>query len=313
MRTCNEYQELISCMTDGELDANAQAELHAHIEDCENCKLIYQAFSAISESLNGDLAEVPANFTSSVMDKVAPKNKGVLHRHRWMRVAGIAACAALIIIGAGTLNNLFGTRSGSSTPKQNEAHTMAEAPDSRDLSDSETAENYSGQLDAGYYDDASPTAATASDSHSYEIPSPTATPVTASPVPESSIDTVITGEESGIHSKSVIPSFATLELVENSLSAAGAAFSLTNMTDESLTYGEAFTMQVWYDSGWQDVDLSANWLLPAYILDAGETAVLEIDWSDFCGELDPGTYLINKTITDSNSRNYAVICEFEIK
>ena len=317
MRTCNEYEELISCMIDGELDDDIQAELHAHIETCENCKLIYRAFSGISEHMKEDMAEAPANLASGVMDKIAPKKNGVLRLRPWMRVAAAAACTALVIIGAGSLYLFSGGMSTKASPTQNENAVMAEAPDSRDFFEPET-DNVQATNRYEYEQDNppdTPSPATNAGIGNYvdTQPSPTTTPASATDtLPENSMEDGVVGSESAIHSKAVIPSFATLELVEDSLTTAGASLSLTNLTDEPLTYGEEFSIHVWNNSEWRELDLNANWFLLAYILEAGETAVLDIDWSVFCGNLDSGIYSISKTVTDLNSADYIIKCEFEI-
>ena len=321
MRTCNEYEELISCMIDGELDSSTQAELHAHIETCENCKLIYQAFSGISECMKDDMAEVPENLVPSVMDKAAPQQISILQRYKWMRVVGAAACTALVIIGAGSLY-LFsgGTSTNSLSPTQNESAVMAEAPDSRDFSEPET-DNVQATNQFEYGQGNPPdTLGPATNTDIYSSygdtqPSPTTTPASATDtlLENYYMEDGVAGSKSDIHSKAFIPSFATLELMEDSLTAYGASFSLTNLTDETLTYGEVFSIHVWNDSEWQEIDLNATWLLPAYILDAGETVVLEIDWSDFCGALDSGIYSVGKIVTDPNSTDHVIKSEFEIK
>ena len=48
MQDCAYMQELISRMIDGELDADEQAVLAKHLEDCPACRTMYDAFNAVS-------------------------------------------------------------------------------------------------------------------------------------------------------------------------------------------------------------------------------------------------------------------------
>lgn len=55
MNSCEEYQELISRLADGELSADEEAKLRTHIETCPQCSKLYAAFTAISSAAAEDL------------------------------------------------------------------------------------------------------------------------------------------------------------------------------------------------------------------------------------------------------------------
>lgn len=103
---CNEIRELISCMLDNELSAEDSAVVTEHLAECPECMRAFEAFHAISLSMEA-LEDVPDGFTESVMTRITaaaetptPKKK----RSGFFRIAGLAgmaACVALVMM-AGT-------------------------------------------------------------------------------------------------------------------------------------------------------------------------------------------------------------------
>lgn len=94
---CNEIRELISSMLDHELSAEDSAVVTEHLAECPECMRVFEAFHAISVSLE-ELEDVPEGFTEAVMHKIntpAPVKK---RRPGYLRLAGLAACLALVII-----------------------------------------------------------------------------------------------------------------------------------------------------------------------------------------------------------------------
>lgn len=93
---CNEIRELISSMLDHELSAEDSAIVAEHLADCPECMRVFEAFHAISVSLE-ELEDVPEGFTEAVMHKIntpAPVKK---RRPAYLRIAGLAACLALVL------------------------------------------------------------------------------------------------------------------------------------------------------------------------------------------------------------------------
>ena len=87
MKNCEYYEELIGAALDGEITAEEDKELRAHLESCEACRSFYEAMQAISGT-DDALGDVPENFTANVMAHVheaaAPAEKPA------KRKAGIA-------------------------------------------------------------------------------------------------------------------------------------------------------------------------------------------------------------------------------
>ena len=77
---CEYYEELIGAALDGEITAEEDKELRAHLESCEACRSFYEAMQAISGT-DDALGDVPENFTANVMARVheaaAPAEKPV--------------------------------------------------------------------------------------------------------------------------------------------------------------------------------------------------------------------------------------------
>ena len=69
MKNCEYYEELIGAALDGEITAEEDKELRAHLESCEACRSFYEAMQAISGT-DDALGDVPENFTANVMARV---------------------------------------------------------------------------------------------------------------------------------------------------------------------------------------------------------------------------------------------------
>ncbi len=121
MKDCGEYQELISLMPDGELAEPQKTGLLRHIEACPDCRRVYSAFKTISLSLSEE-REAPPALAGDVMAAIKDGNVSPLPSGRpedgkaprknwWPRVAVLAACLAVALIGAAALPSL---RAGSS-------------------------------------------------------------------------------------------------------------------------------------------------------------------------------------------------------
>ena len=100
MPNCNEYQEMISRLLDDELCAEEAQMLHAHISECDECRRLYDAFSAVSGAIAGDMEEPPEELAAGIMFKVravaAPKKR----RFKISHYAALAACLAVVILAA---------------------------------------------------------------------------------------------------------------------------------------------------------------------------------------------------------------------
>lgn len=159
MKDCAYYEELISRLIDRELTAEEGEELRAHASECENCRAVYTAFSALSGMLSDDLVEPPAELGETVMSAIRRSEMKKLNqsaKKRTRRILSLAACAVLVIgIGALTVPRLLSKgspASGSAAPKavySSMAAAETSLPDDSDtmLAEEAPAEDYRAYTD----------------------------------------------------------------------------------------------------------------------------------------------------------------------
>lgn len=108
MRTCEEYEALISAFIDGALDDDSRAELMAHMAQCPACQAYFDDQIAIHDALEGMEAQAPADFTARVMEQVRREarqpavpektEKKTVAFPYWRRFAAMAACCAVVAL-----------------------------------------------------------------------------------------------------------------------------------------------------------------------------------------------------------------------
>lgn len=108
MRTCEEYEAMISAFIDGALDDDSRGELMAHMAQCPACQAYFDDQIAIHDALEGMEAQAPADFTARVMEQVrrvarqpaAPEKaeKKTVTFPYWRRFAAMAACCAVVAL-----------------------------------------------------------------------------------------------------------------------------------------------------------------------------------------------------------------------
>lgn len=91
MKDCEHWQEMMSCMIDGELDKAELEALKTHIAGCPECAALFEAFSSVSTEL-GKLEEPPESVAPRVMYAIRGKKK-----NPWVRILPLAACLAVAI------------------------------------------------------------------------------------------------------------------------------------------------------------------------------------------------------------------------
>ena len=102
---CKEFEARISALIDDELSADARIEVLEHIAQCPACKAHWEACLAMRDALREE-THAPCGFAEGVMARVRetaqdrPAEKKVLRFPGWKRFAGLAACCAVIAVGA---------------------------------------------------------------------------------------------------------------------------------------------------------------------------------------------------------------------
>lgn len=108
MQTCEQYQEQISRMLDGDLPEAETAALRMHLEQCDACRSLYTAFSAVSAHLS-DPALPPVDLSASIMAQIRqeaaapPPVSRPKRRPALLRMTAMAAGFALILLAASRL------------------------------------------------------------------------------------------------------------------------------------------------------------------------------------------------------------------
>lgn len=107
MRTCEEYEALISALLDGALADEDREELMAHMAGCPACQAYFDDLLAIRTALSGLEDKAPAGFTDRVMDQVRRESRQTEEKENsrktvafpyWRRYAAMAACCAIVAI-----------------------------------------------------------------------------------------------------------------------------------------------------------------------------------------------------------------------
>lgn len=91
---------------------------------------------------------------------------------------------------------------------------------------------------------------------------------------------------------------------------------LSNVSNETIIYGEAYTMEVFRDDSWEKLPVLAEdygFIEIAYELEPGESRFMDIDFAWLYGELQKGRYKMIKEIYLPDGRVYSVPAEFEIQ
>lgn len=105
----DEYRELLSALLDGELDDAARERVLAHLSECETCRTYFAELTAMRDAL-GDMEpiEPPADFAQGVLTRLheeAAPEKPTKKAASWRKWGALAACAAVVVLGAAILPN----------------------------------------------------------------------------------------------------------------------------------------------------------------------------------------------------------------
>ena len=132
---CEQMNELLSAWLDGELSENEQRQMQAHLEQCAQCRALFEQLQALHTSFS-DLEELPApeGFAQRVMECVEketkPKVVPLFKRPQVRSFAALAACAVLFV-GFGRVVWNGKAEEGAAAPEAaNFAADYAPAPES---------------------------------------------------------------------------------------------------------------------------------------------------------------------------------------
>lgn len=132
MSECGKIQELLSAMLDGEVSESEKAEIEKHVEGCPECRAMYNAFTAVSDSLN-EPEEIPEGLHENIVRSV--KAEGKKKKAPWKKVLPLAACLVLVIFGAFAINGLDNTADKAMTANDSSESLMADSAVSNDAAE----------------------------------------------------------------------------------------------------------------------------------------------------------------------------------
>lgn len=108
MLSCDEALELISARLDGPLSEEENSRLEEHLSACPACRALSAELEVLHQELPGLAVQPPAGLTERVMDQIHASKvtpfQGKKRQWRWRSLASLAAVLALVVVGAGTMN-----------------------------------------------------------------------------------------------------------------------------------------------------------------------------------------------------------------
>lgn len=121
------FEELLSALLDGELTAEEEAEMRAHMAECAECAAMYEAFAAVGAAMKADAEDVPDTLHDGIMAKVRMAEKAQKTQKKIVRLRPILTAAACLVVLVGTilaLKNTVGMRKGADATENVEAPAM---------------------------------------------------------------------------------------------------------------------------------------------------------------------------------------------
>ncbi len=106
----------------------------------------------------------------------------------------------------------------------------------------------------------------------------------------------------------------TLTVDEESASAVGITYTVSNHTDKDLSYGQDYSLQKEEKGKWYELKPAAHVITTLELLwiPAGENETVEINWDVNYGKLPAGHYRILKSYSD-NENSYYLAGEFNLE
>ena len=102
---CQDYEQQISAMLDGELPEAECEALREHLRTCEACAAVYRSFAGLSAVMQDLDAEPPADLSARILEQIEHENVVQMdqarrerrERRSWRGVAAMAACLVLLL------------------------------------------------------------------------------------------------------------------------------------------------------------------------------------------------------------------------
>ena len=122
MLSCDEALELISARLDGPLSQEEHTRLEEHLSACPACRALADDLDTLHRELPGLAAQPPAGLKEGVMDQIHASKvtpfQSKKRQWRWRSLASLAAVAALVLVGAGVMDQwrTGGFRGGEQAP-----------------------------------------------------------------------------------------------------------------------------------------------------------------------------------------------------
>lgn len=128
MEPCQEYEALISAVTDGEATEAERRALMEHLSRCADCREAYTQSLLLHDAFSQWEEEAPPELRAAVMEQVRkePRQKK-RSRRSWLPLMAAAACLALIVVGYQVRGTL--TPAAVTPPMQDDAGLDAGAPE----------------------------------------------------------------------------------------------------------------------------------------------------------------------------------------
>ncbi len=106
----------------------------------------------------------------------------------------------------------------------------------------------------------------------------------------------------------------SLKLAADSLTVTGAEFKMSNLSDNVVSTGNDYIIEMFRDGKWNYIDIGiVMFPAEAFIYEAGQTYDININWTNYYGELPAADYRIIKEYSfDGSLDKYCCICEFSI-
>ena len=114
MSNCEHYQELISRMLDKDLSRDEVLAVMEHLDQCAECAAMYEAFTALSDTVAQDMAEPPEGLAEDVMANIRRqeiREKNMRTKKQLKTIIAAAACVAVVVAVVGGFSVIKSSRS----------------------------------------------------------------------------------------------------------------------------------------------------------------------------------------------------------